>query len=118
MQLRFEQFVATSMLGSKDAAPRRNGELLFSESWQRCAFGIAVALSKKGHYEWEDFRQQLITSISEWESEHALDDPSWNYYERWLIALERTVVESKIVESAELETRTAELMTHKRDEVF
>jgi hypothetical protein len=39
--------------------------------------------------DWEDFRLKLITAIGEWEDSHALDDPSWRYYERWLTALER-----------------------------
>jgi hypothetical protein len=68
MQIKFEQFAAASMLGSEDAPPRSNGELLFQRPWEGRAFGMAIALSKKGHYEWEDFRQGLIASIAEWEA--------------------------------------------------
>jgi predicted DCC family thiol-disulfide oxidoreductase YuxK len=60
MQVKFEQFAAASMLGSNDAPPRSNGELLFQRPWEGRAFGIAIALSKKGHYEWEDFRQESL----------------------------------------------------------
>ena len=67
---------------------------------------MALALSKQGRYEWEDFRQQLITSIAEWESAHPLDDKSWDYYERWLLALERLVVASGVVDEADWQART------------
>ena len=47
MQTRFEQFAVTSMLGSDDSPPRQNGKLCFSQPWERQAFGVALALSKK-----------------------------------------------------------------------
>jgi nitrile hydratase accessory protein len=105
----FEQFAATSMLGTEEAPPRSNGELLFRRLWEGRAFGIAIALSKKGHYEWEDFRQGLISSISDWEAEHPRDDPDWDYYERWLIALEKMVLETRLLSREEIEGRTAEI---------
>lgn len=114
MQIKFEQFAAASMLGGEDAPPRSNGELLFQRSWEGRAFGIAIALSKKGHYEWEDFRQELIASISEWEAEHCKDNPDWDYYQRWLLALERLVLESDIVTSEELEKRTMEFLANEK----
>jgi nitrile hydratase accessory protein len=94
---KFEHFAATSMLGSCEAPPRSNGELAFASAWERRAFGLAVALSKAGYFEWEDFRQALIDEIQRWESAHALDDASWQYYERWLAALERVLATSGLV---------------------
>lgn len=117
MQINFEHFAATSMLGCKDSPPRSNGELQFSQRWQERAFGIAIALSKKGHYEWEDFRQELIASIAAWESEHSLDDPSWSYYQRWLLALERLVVEADLLAQDELEQRARELLVQENNEI-
>jgi nitrile hydratase accessory protein len=110
MQVKFEQFATTSMLGDKDAPPRSNGELLFQRSWEGRAFGMAIALSKKGHYEWEDFRQELIASIAEWEASHDKDDADWDYYQRWLLALEHLAIESELIDPEELEKRTLELM--------
>lgn len=111
MHIKFEQFATASMLGAPDSPPRSNGELLFREPWEGRAFGIAIALSKKGHYEWENFRQKLITSIGEWEAAHCKDDPNWDYYQRWLLALERLVVESNLLDGEALATRTAELIS-------
>jgi nitrile hydratase accessory protein len=110
MQTRFEHYAASTMMGCKDSPPRSNGELCFDDSWESRAFGMAIALSKKGHYEWESFREQLITAIAEWEAEHALDDPSWSYYQRWLLALERLVLESGLIVPEELEELTATLV--------
>ena len=106
MQTRFEHFAVTSMMGERDAPPRFNGKLCFNEAWERQAFGVALALSKTGHFDWEDFRQKLIAAIGEWENSHSLDDPSWSYYERWLTALERLVVEAQLATAEEIEART------------
>ena len=104
----FEQFAVTSMMGAADTPPRANGGLCFSEEWERTAFGVALALAREGHFEWEDFRQQLIASIDGWERSHELDDASWNYYERWLAALENAVVESGLSTRDEIEARVAD----------
>ncbi len=102
MQMRFEHFAITSMMGTQDAPPRTNGALCFGHDWERTAFGVALGLSRAGYFEWEDFRQRLIAAISCWENNHTFDDPSWNYYECWLAALEATIVEAGIATGAEL----------------
>ena len=115
MYTNFEQFVAASMLGETDAPPRNNGELLFQRAWEGRAFGMAVALSKKGHYDWEDFRRELISSIAEWEDQRGNDEPEWDYYQRWLVALERVLIESDLLTYQELESRTKELLTRNKE---
>jgi nitrile hydratase accessory protein len=97
MQTRFEHFAVTSMLGSEDSPPRLNGGLCFSQPWERQAFGVALALSKDGHFDWEDFRHKLAEVIGEWESSHDLADPSWSYYACWLTALERLLIQDGLV---------------------
>jgi len=110
MQTKFEHFAATSMMGSEDSPPRDNGTLRFERDWEGRAFGIAIALSKEGHYEWEDFRQGLMGSIARWETTHELNDTSWDYYQRWLHALEHVLSAHGVVDSGELEARTADLL--------
>ena len=44
----------------------------------------------------------LIAAIEAWEQTHALDDPSWDYYECWLAALEKTILETGLVTSVDL----------------
>jgi nitrile hydratase accessory protein len=105
MQTRFEHFAVASMLGQGDSPPRLDGKLCFAQQWQRQVFGVALALSKAGYFDWEDFRLKLIAAIGEWEDSHRLDDPSWSYYERWLTALERLLVEQGLVAAEDLVAR-------------
>ena len=74
MFTRFEEYAATQMLGQPDSPPRSGGKLFFSEKWQRTVFGMALALSKEGHFEWEHFRQQLMSAIATWEKALKLED--------------------------------------------
>jgi nitrile hydratase accessory protein len=90
------------------APPRRNGELVFAAPWESRAFGLAVALHAGGAFDWEDFRQQLMRAIAEWERDHEPDEP-WSYYRCWLTALERVLVARGVVGAAELEARAREL---------
>ncbi|MDA0266524.1 MAG: nitrile hydratase accessory protein [Cyanobacteria bacterium] len=111
MFTKFEHFAATSLMGSpKEAPPRQNGHLQFDRAWEKMAFGVAIALSKQGHYEWEEFRQTLMATIAEWEATHDLDDPEWDYYQCWLATLEKLVVSSGVLQAGELETQMTQLL--------
>jgi len=106
-----------------EGLPRRNGELVFEAPWEARAFGVAVALCREHGLDWEEFRGRLIAEIGAWEAEHgtaepATEDGAWSYYERWLAALERLVVEHGLVGPAEIDTRTAEIahaVAHEHD---
>ena len=65
---------------------------------------MALSLSKPGYFEWAFFQGNLIAAIKAWEQTHALDDPSWDYYECWLTALETTILESNLATASELST--------------
>ncbi len=111
MFTKFEHFAATSLMGSpEEAPPRQNGHLQFDRDWEKMAFGVAIALSKQGHYEWEEFRQTLMATIAEWEATHDLDDPEWDYYQCWLATLEKLVVSSGVLQAGELETQITQLL--------
>lgn len=105
-------------LPAGEAPPRANGEMVFAEPWESRAFGLALALSTEGHYEWAAFRQSLIRSIAQWESAHDTADPEWSYYERWLEALERMLTERGLVAPEEITARTEEFRCGARGEVF
>ncbi|MBU6448503.1 MAG: nitrile hydratase accessory protein [Rhodospirillales bacterium] len=102
MLTHFEQYAVTEMMGDSDQPPRLNGGLCFADEWERTAFGVALALAKNGAFEWESFRHNLMAAISNWEETHALTDSSWNYYDRWLEALEKVVFDSGLATRAEL----------------
>jgi hypothetical protein len=41
---------------------------------------------------------------------HCKDDPDWDYYQRWLLALERLALASNLLDPTELDQRTAEFL--------
>lgn len=85
------------------APPRANGELVFAEPWESRAFGVAVALHDAGVVDFEAFRARLIEEIGAWEASHGSADEGYRYYERWLAALERTVLTERIVNPDDLD---------------
>ncbi|MEX2480921.1 MAG: nitrile hydratase accessory protein [Gammaproteobacteria bacterium] len=86
------------------ALPRKSGELVFHDDWERRAFAIAVTLCEQGRYDWEQFRQHLIAEIAASASaggDPAAPDPhAPGYYEHWLAALEKVLAESGILPAA------------------
>lgn len=90
------------------APPRSNGELVFEAPWESRAFGMAVALSQQGLFEWDEFRAHLIEEIGAWERAHP-DGEGTQYYARWLAALERVLSDKGLCRAAELARRVGEL---------
>jgi nitrile hydratase accessory protein len=100
------------------APPMVCDSLQFEEPWQGRLFGLALALSEAGTYPWEAFRQNLISTIGSWESKHALDDPTWRYYEQYLGAFEKLVTDLGLIDTASLDKRTEEFRLRTRKEVI
>lgn len=97
------------------ALPRDNGELVFTEPWQSRAFGAAISLAGDSAVEWERFRQALIAEISRWEEVNGEDsEEAWDYYERWLAALEAHLLEREILGAEEIEQRS-ELIAYEQE---
>ena len=59
--------------------------------------------------DFETFRARLIEEIGAWEAEHASSAPGYRYYERWLAALERTLLDEKLVDPSQVEAARAVL---------
>ena len=85
------------------ALPRSNGELVFAAPWEGRAFGIAVALNEGGVYAWGDFQRRLADEIAA----APPDTAASAYYERWLAAMERLLLDCGMVTREELDARTA-----------
>jgi nitrile hydratase accessory protein len=83
------------------ALPRKNGELVFDELWEARLFGMAVALNERGLYPWQDFRAHLIAEIAVADAAGGV-----NYYESWLRAFERILVERGVLTEVEMNRRT------------
>ena len=105
-------------MGGTAALPRKNGELVFETPWESQAFGMAIALSKGGHYDWEEFRQRLISEIGDWEGSDEDERAVWNYYRHWLASFEALVKERGLLSEEEIEERTAKLVSDARDDHY
>jgi nitrile hydratase accessory protein len=101
-------------LAGPTAVPRQNGELVFGQPWEGRAFGMAVALSERGAFEWEEFRQVLIAEVARCEGA----GDSFRYYEVWLAALERVLASRGLVAAGELEEITFQFEYGERGDVF
>lgn len=78
--------------------PRRSGELVFHDPWERRVFALAVSLYEQGYYAWDEFRDHLIAEIEaaeQAEKSYPTGQPQ-PYYESWLAAFEKLLVEKKI----------------------
>jgi len=74
-------------MAGASALPRKSGEMVFHDEWERRAFALAVSLAERGQFEWREFQQQLIESIAQSEQRDP-QHPGRGYYESWLAALE------------------------------
>jgi nitrile hydratase accessory protein len=90
------------------APPRSNGQLVFAEPWESRAFGLAMAASEAGGFEWEAFRQALIARISAWERS-AAPGKCYSYYTCWAEALEQVLVARELVVDGAVQQRAAAL---------
>jgi len=96
-------------LDGDTALPRKNGELVFAAPWEGRAFGLAVLLSEKGTYSWNDFRTHLVDEIAR---------GGEAYYESWLDALESLLLAREVVTREEMAKRAQEYIALERDPVF
>jgi nitrile hydratase accessory protein len=78
------------------AMPRKSGELVFHDEWERRAFALAVRLAEQGVFEWQEFQRELIASVAEAERDDPRH-PTRGYYESWLLALERLLQRKRLV---------------------
>ncbi len=98
------------------ALPRKNGELVFEAPWESQAFGLAIALYERGHYDWEEFRGRLISEIGDWERSEEDEREVWDYYRRWLASFEALVKDRGLLSEQEIEERTSEFVSGARDD--
>jgi nitrile hydratase accessory protein len=85
------------------ALPRKSGELVFHDDWERRAFALAVSLADRRMFEWSEFQRELIESVREAERDDPRH-PSRGYYESWLVSLERLLEQKRLLERRALQT--------------
>jgi len=73
---------------SAKGLPRDADGPVFAEPWQAQAFALAVGLSKAGVFTWLEWADALAAVFDEAARRGPRDDGS-DYYDHWLLALER-----------------------------
>ena len=91
-------------LAALPALPRDNGGPVFAEPWQAQAFALAVKLSEQGHFSWTEWAEALGAELKAAAERGEPDDGS-RYYEHWLAALERLVVEKGLTDQEAMRER-------------
>lgn len=106
---------------------RRDDEPAFEAPWQARAFAVAVQLTERGEGDlpWETFQERLVEEIeadgedveAAVDIERAVDVEATEavYYEQWLRALERLLVEEGFLAEDELAERALEFESGDRD---
>ena len=85
------------------ALPRRNGELVFHDEWERRVFAMAVALCEQGVYGWEEFRQHLIVAIvAAGETPEHPNPEAPGYFEHWLASFENVLADKNLLSTRAL----------------
>jgi nitrile hydratase accessory protein len=82
--------------------PRDGEGPVFAEPWQAQAFAVVVELVDCGRLTRREWADRLGAALREAE-ERGEHDTGRRYYEHWLTALERLVVEKSLAEAAELD---------------
>jgi nitrile hydratase accessory protein len=88
-------------VGQLPRLPQDRGEPVFAEPWQAQVFALAVQLSARGHFTWKEWAAALSDELQADSKRAAADDGS-RYYQCWLMALERLVVEKHLTDAAAL----------------
>lgn len=88
--------------------PMANGEVLFEAPWHGRVFGMAVALHEAGVFSWNEFQNQLIEVIGEWDRD-AQDVDEYQYYDHFQAALQQLMVDKNLLSPDDLAHRETHL---------
>lgn len=93
----------TDQLANLPLLPRDNEGPVFAEPWQAQAFAVVVELIKSGRLTQKEWADRLSAVFKEVEDRGEFDTGE-RYYDHWLTALERMVVETKLTGWEDLAT--------------
>lgn len=76
---------------------------VFAEPWQAEAFALTLALHEKGLFTWAEWAETLSAEVK---APDAKADGS-DYYDRWLVALEKLLAAKGVTQKPEVDTLAA-----------
>ncbi|MCC7485639.1 MAG: nitrile hydratase accessory protein [Burkholderiales bacterium] len=91
-----------------ETLPRRSGEITFRAPWEKRAFGITAAFCQQGRFPFDDFRWRVVSEIMIWQQASPGKEENFRFWEHWLRALERTVVDRGLLSWEEISRRAGQ----------
>ena len=88
------------------APPMANGDVIFEQPWQSRVFGMARVLCEQHQFEWNEFRDCLITRISAWEKTPTGD---YHYFDHFFSALTDVISQKGLCTTEEINKKSVEL---------
>jgi nitrile hydratase accessory protein len=81
-----------------------DGGPVFEAPWQAQAFAMTLALHERGLFTWTEWTSTLAAEIKRAQAAGDPDDGS-TYYQHWLAAIERLLVDKDVITTAHLDRR-------------
>ncbi len=78
---------------------------------------MAVLLFEKGMYPWKEFNHEFVKKIGESESRNPQTEQVSKYYHHWLEAFEQMLLKKDLLTPEQIESRSEEFATGKRNHV-
>ena len=93
---------ASSVLLSKALPVCVDGEMTFAEPWEAKAFAIIVKLAQAGHFTWAEWVECFSKEVAAATAVEAGGGSPKNYYEQWLNAAERLLIDKGMTSQEQL----------------
>jgi nitrile hydratase accessory protein len=87
-----------------EASPS-DADVTFSEPWEAKAFAIVITLARAGHFSWPEWVECLAKEVAVATAIEAKGGVSKTYYEQWLDAVERILVDKGVTSKDQLAGR-------------
>lgn len=91
-------------LGALPALPCDDAGPVFKAPWEAQAFAMMLSLHGAGIFTWKEWAAALAAELAD-AAAHGQPDDGSHYYEHWLAALEKLVVEKNIARAQDIEQR-------------
>ena len=82
-----------------------DGDLTFAEPWEAKAFAIIVKLTQSGHFTWPEWVERFSQEVAAATAVEAAGGRPPTYYEQWLNAAEKLLVDKQITTPEQLVAR-------------
>lgn len=89
------------------------GELVFQAPWEAHAFALVNQLAAANYCSWSEWTEYLVNEIFTVERE---SPGSKTYYEQWVAACEKLLIEKNLLEPEVIQAKIAELLAAQQTE--